>query len=112
LRFGGAYFLLQDIDVPEWQQNQMITFEVDDLDGYWGELAVKDLESAFPGVKFREPSEFPWGRELPIIDLARVCWHVPRAIRKMPAEPRGTSDDSDGPADEDLPEVRQRGLSV
>jgi hypothetical protein len=76
LRFGGAYFLLQDIDVPEWQQNQMITFEVDDLDGYWGELPVKDLESAFPGVKFREPSEFPWGRELHIIDLAGVCWHV------------------------------------
>jgi len=76
LRFGGAYFLLQDIDVPEWQQNQMITFEVDDLDGYWGELPVKDLESAFPGVKFREPSEFPWGPELHIIDLAGVGWHV------------------------------------
>ena len=30
LRFGGAYFILQDIDVPEWQTNQMITFEVDD----------------------------------------------------------------------------------
>ena len=24
LRFGGAYFMLQDIDVPEWQNNQMI----------------------------------------------------------------------------------------
>jgi len=23
--------MLQDIDVPEWQKNQMITFEVDDL---------------------------------------------------------------------------------
>jgi hypothetical protein len=34
LRFGGAYFLLQDIDVPEWQKNQMITFEVTDLDAY------------------------------------------------------------------------------
>jgi hypothetical protein len=32
LHFGGAYFLLQDIDVPQWQANQMITFEVTDLD--------------------------------------------------------------------------------
>src|SRR5262245_52001237 len=32
LRFGGAYFILQEIDVPEWQKNQMITFEVDDLE--------------------------------------------------------------------------------
>ena len=31
LRFGGAYFILQEIDVPAWQSNQMITFEVDDL---------------------------------------------------------------------------------
>ena len=38
LRFGGAYFMLQDIDVPEWQKNQMITIEVDDLDLYWSEL--------------------------------------------------------------------------
>jgi hypothetical protein len=34
LRWGGAYFLLQDIDVHEWQKNQMITIEVDDLDGF------------------------------------------------------------------------------
>jgi len=32
LRFGGAYFILQSINVPEWQTNQMITFEVTDLD--------------------------------------------------------------------------------
>ena len=34
LRYGGAYFMLQDIDVPEWQKNQMHTIEVDDLDLY------------------------------------------------------------------------------
>ena len=43
LRFGGAYFMLQDIDMPEWQQNQMITIEVDDLDLYWSEIETKDL---------------------------------------------------------------------
>jgi len=79
LRFGGAYFMLQDIDVPEWQKNQMITFEVTDLDAYWTELEAKDLPSRFPAVKLRPPTEFPWGRELHIIDLAGVCWHVREA---------------------------------
>lgn len=76
LRFGGAYFMLQNIDVPDWQKNQMITFEVDDLDGYWAELADKQLASSFPGVKLREPTQFAWGRELHLIDPGGVCWHV------------------------------------
>lgn len=48
LRFGGAYFFLQDIDVPEWQKNQMITFEVGDLDIYWAELEAKVCRAPFP----------------------------------------------------------------
>jgi hypothetical protein len=76
LRFGGAYFLLQDVDVPVWQENQMITFEVTDLETYWSELKAKDLESSFTGVKLRPPTEFPWGREIHIVDPGGVCWHV------------------------------------
>lgn len=76
LRFGGAYFLLQDIDVPEWQKNQMITFEVTDLDGYWSELEAKNLASSFAGVSLLPPTQFPWGREIHIIDPGGVCWHV------------------------------------
>ena len=76
LRFGGAYFLLQDIDVPEWQKNQMVTFEVTDLDAYWSELEAKDLASSFAGVKVRPPMQFPWGREIHLIDPGGVCWHV------------------------------------
>ena len=79
LRSGGAYFLLQEIDVPEWQKNQMITFEVSDLEAYWSELEAKDLASAFPGVKLRPPTQFPWGREIHMIDLGGVCWHVRQA---------------------------------
>ena len=79
LRFGGAYFLLQDIHVPQWQENQMITFEVTDLDTYWAELESKELSARFPGVKLRPPTDFPWGREIHIIDLAGVCWHVRQA---------------------------------
>ena len=76
LRFGDAYFILQKIDVPEWQKNQMITFEVDDLDVYWSEVDAKELPLRFSGVKMRSPTEFPWGREIHIIDPGGVCWHV------------------------------------
>jgi hypothetical protein len=76
LRFGTAVFLLQDIEVREWQTNQMIVFEVTDLDIYWSELEAKDLSVQFPGVSMKPPKEFPWGREIHIIDLAGVCWHV------------------------------------
>jgi hypothetical protein len=76
---GGGYFLLQDVDVPEWQKNQMITFEVTDLDRYWSELESKDLEVDFPGVRVRPPTQFPWGRKVHNIDPGGVCWHVRQA---------------------------------
>jgi len=81
LRFGGAYFMLQRIDVPEWQRNQMITYEVDDLEAYWSEIDAKSLAARFPGVRTRPPTDFPWGREIHIIDPAGVCWHVRQASR-------------------------------
>ena len=55
LRFGAAAFMLQDIDVPEWQKNQMLTLEVDDLDAYWHDIAGKRLETRFAGVRLKEP---------------------------------------------------------
>ena len=76
LRFGAAYFLLQNINVKAWQENQMITFEVTDLDAYWSELNAKNLPGKFAGVKLRAPEQFPWGREMHLIDPGGVCWHV------------------------------------
>lgn len=76
LRFGEAFFLLQEIDVPEWQSNQMIVLEVDDLDACWAEIEAKDLPGRFPGVRVRPPTDFPWGREVHFTDPAGVCWHV------------------------------------
>ena len=84
LRFGGAYFMLQDIDAPEWQKNQMITFEVDDLDSYWSALEAKALPLRFPGAKLRPPTEFAWGREIHIIDPGGVCWHVRQSRAASP----------------------------
>jgi hypothetical protein len=75
LRFGEAYFILQDIDVPEWQTNQMITFEVDHLDGYWRQIEARALPDRFM-VKLKPPTDYAWGREIHIIDPGGVCWHV------------------------------------
>jgi hypothetical protein len=76
LRFGDAYFLLQDIDVPEWQSNQMLVLEVDDLDAYWADISAKQLETRYDGVKLKQPTDYPWGREIHVIDPGGVCWHM------------------------------------
>ena len=79
LRFGGAAFMLQDIDVPGWQTNQMHVIEVGDLDAYWDYLSGKGLAERFAGVRLKAPHDYPWGREVHIIDPAGVCWHVRQA---------------------------------
>lgn len=75
MRFGAAYFLLQNIDAPEWAEMQMITYEVPDLEAYWEILNAKDLTKTY-GTRINPPKDFPWGREIHLIDLAGVCWHV------------------------------------
>jgi catechol 2,3-dioxygenase-like lactoylglutathione lyase family enzyme len=76
LRWGGAYFILQSVDVPEWQRNQMLKIEVDSLDGFWAEIEARDLPARFTGVRLRPPTDFPWGREVHIVDPGGVCWHI------------------------------------
>jgi hypothetical protein len=76
LRFGAAAFLLQEIDAQQWAENQMLVLEVDDLDSYWRMIVAKDLPARFAGVRTKEPTDYPWGREVHIIDPAGVCWHV------------------------------------
>ena len=82
LRHGAAYFLLQDIDIPVWQENQMLTLEVDDLEGYWSEIERKNLAGRYTNVRVRPPTDFAWGREIHIVDPAGVCWHVRQAQTK------------------------------
>jgi predicted enzyme related to lactoylglutathione lyase len=76
LTFGKASFLLQNIDAPQWADNQMLVLEVDDLDAYWRAIDAKGLPARYAGVRTKEPTDYPWGREVHIIDPAGVCWHV------------------------------------
>lgn len=79
LRFGGAYFILQEYDNIVCQENMMVTYEVSSLEDYWKELQELDLEKRFEGVRIRPPTDFPWGREMHITDPGGVCWHVRQA---------------------------------
>jgi len=76
LRFGAAYFLLQNINVPVWQENQMLVVEVDDLDLHWSKIESLGLRDRYAGVRLRPPTDYPWGREVHIVDSAGVCWHM------------------------------------
>jgi hypothetical protein len=53
---------------------------VGDLDAYGSELEALDLAERFQGVKLKAPTEFPWGREIHIIDPEGVCWHVRQSV--------------------------------
>lgn len=77
-RNGGAEFILQDLDHEELAANLMIKIVVADVDRWWEEISPKRLEDAYPGVRIRPPTDFPWGREIHVIDLAGVCWHIGR----------------------------------
>lgn len=88
LRIGGAVFVLQRFEDPAVQQQTMLTLTVDDLDAFHAHVAALDLPRLLPGVRMTPPTDFPWGREVHLIDPAGVCWHVrqraaPRAIRPV-----------------------------
>jgi len=71
---NGCKFILQNYNDKHFAENLMISAEVDDLDDFYGKISEKNLTAKF-GVKLREPTDFPWGREVNLIDIAGVCWH-------------------------------------
>ena len=54
----------------------MVKLEVPDLDVWWAEVSAKHLDTRFSGFRIKPPTEFSWAREVHLIDLAGVCWHV------------------------------------
>jgi hypothetical protein len=75
-RNGDAEFILQDLDHEELARNLMIRIVVPDVDRWWSEVSRIAIEETYPGVRFRPPTDFPWGREVHLVDLAGVCWHI------------------------------------
>ena len=73
---GGVKFILQRYDHEAFASNYMIAIDVPDLDAWWNETSAKGLAERFEGFSIKEPTDFPWGREVHFIDLAGVCWHV------------------------------------
>ena len=71
---GNCRFIMQRYDVKDFAENLMVRVTVDDLDEFWNEISAKNLPEKF-GVKLKEPTDFPWDREVNLIDLAGVCWH-------------------------------------
>lgn len=68
-------FILQRYDNKELAENLMIRLSVSNLDEFWQEINAKELDKKFD-IKLKEPTQFPYGREVHLLDLAGVCWHI------------------------------------
>jgi len=75
-RNGGAEFILQRFDDAHFASNLMVRLNVEDLEDWWEAVSQKGLEQTFSGVRVKPPTDYPWGREVHLIDLAGVCWHI------------------------------------
>jgi hypothetical protein len=67
-------FILQKYEDRTFAENLMMRVVVSDLDAFWQELTQKELHKK-PGIRVKEPTTFPYGKEVHLIDLAGVCWH-------------------------------------
>jgi len=71
---NGCRFILQNYNAKEFAENLMMRVTVNDLEEFWQKISKMDLPEKY-GVSLREPADFPWGREVNLIDIAGVCWH-------------------------------------
>ena len=70
----GCRFILQNYNHKNFAENFMISVNVDSADEFYKEMKERKLEEKF-GIKLSAPKDQPYGREVNIIDIARVCWH-------------------------------------
>lgn len=71
---NGCKFILQKNNDKSFAENFMMSVKVDDLDEFWEKISALNLPEKF-GIKINPPKDFPWGREVNLIDVAGVCWH-------------------------------------
>ena len=78
LVLGAAVFLLQDFHNQEMQDNFMLQVEVEDLDAWWAHLEESGVVDRY-SLRTTGVKDFPWGREVHLVDPAGVCWHFREA---------------------------------
>ena len=71
---NGCKFILQNYNEKSFAENFMMSVKVANLDEFWREISALNLIEKY-GVKLTAPTDFPWGREVNLIDIAGVCWH-------------------------------------
>jgi len=71
---NGCKFILQKYTNKEFAENFMISVKIDNADAFWKEVTEKKLPEKF-GIRIKQPTQMPYGKEVNIIDLAGVCWH-------------------------------------
>ena len=70
----GCKFILQKYNNQDFAENFMVSVKISDAAAFWNEVNEKELPQKF-GIRIKEPTEMPYGKEVNIIDLAGVCWH-------------------------------------
>jgi len=70
----GCKFILQKFDNKEFAENFMINVRINNAEEFWQEVNEKQLPQKF-GIRIKEPTQMPYGKEVNIIDIAGVCWH-------------------------------------
>ena len=68
-------FYLQDAYVKDWIDNTMIFIEVDDVERYYNDLQVLNLQEKYEGVKLTPIRYLDWGSECFLHDPSGVLWH-------------------------------------
>jgi catechol 2,3-dioxygenase-like lactoylglutathione lyase family enzyme len=80
-RLGQSSFYLQDAYVKDWAENLMLFLFVPEVDAFWEELKPLDLPARYPGVRWKQPTDYDWGlREIHLIDPAGTLWHFAKEI--------------------------------
>jgi hypothetical protein len=79
-QIGEQEFFLQNFDNQEFQNNFMVELIVEDLDMWWEHIQKVAIQKNY-SIRVTEPTTQPWGkREITLIDLAGVCWHISEVI--------------------------------
>ncbi|MBC7447284.1 MAG: glyoxalase [Hymenobacteraceae bacterium] len=71
----GLGFYLQNAYVPDWIDNTMVFWQVDDVDQLWQELVALDLPTRYAGVRLVPIRTHDWGRECFLHDPSGILWH-------------------------------------